>query len=182
MQTVKFEDARKGVRTKWEGKIAFPDRNGPRPESGETWEVLSAHPSGSVFFLSLGKKIETAFHFSVSLPSGQEMHVLIEVQESWQTREDGLRVRCVLSLPEWLANLYPFSTVKSADALDQKNWHQTGVDTLYASKRGYRPYNLDLEEAGRKFVGIFSNFIEEKGEVLALFQLDFASLSWTQVK
>lgn len=41
----------------WDGRVAFPDRHGPQPKTGEYWEVISvaSNPKGTVYFLKLGE-------------------------------------------------------------------------------------------------------------------------------
>ncbi len=49
-----------GVMTHWMGKIAFPERGGPQPQAGESWEVEYAgtNPRGNVVFLRCISKFE----------------------------------------------------------------------------------------------------------------------------
>lgn len=61
MNTVIFEASRNGgVMIRYQGKVAFPDKRGVQPNVGDEYEVLSAspNPTGTVYFLSLGKKVE----------------------------------------------------------------------------------------------------------------------------
>lgn len=60
MITVVFEEGRNGgVMCRFEGKVSFPEKNGPQPKADEEWEVVnvSSNPKGTVNFLKLGKKI-----------------------------------------------------------------------------------------------------------------------------
>lgn len=61
-KTVIFQSGRNGdIMTRWEGKVAFPDRRGEQPAIGDEYEVVSAkiNARGTVYFLTLGKIIST---------------------------------------------------------------------------------------------------------------------------
>jgi hypothetical protein len=85
MITVIFEEGRNGgVMTRFEGKVSFPEKNGPQPQAGEEWEVLnvSSNPKGTVNFLKLGKKI----------PEQWEVVKVVECRVKWDaTRVDDTR-------------------------------------------------------------------------------------------
>jgi hypothetical protein len=181
MQTVKFEPARNGgVMAKWEGKIAFPAKGEAQPEAGETWEVLSVrpNPAGSVFFLSLGKKIEDVFQSSIVLPDGREVVVSLSLKESWQTRE-GLRIRASLQFPEKKGERLPPVSIKVKEATSTR-WHQSSVDTR-DTPLGMWGWNLELGEQAANQVAIFKSALDE-ASTLALFELDIQSLRWTRVQ
>jgi len=61
MKIVKFVSARNdGVMTKVEGRVSFPQRNGPQPQEGSVWavEIAGSNPRNTVNFLRLIKPVE----------------------------------------------------------------------------------------------------------------------------
>jgi hypothetical protein len=62
---VSFQAGRDGsAMTRVNGKVAFPDRRGPQPQVGETWDVepCGSNPAGTVIFLRLVRKVDDSVY------------------------------------------------------------------------------------------------------------------------
>lgn len=146
---VEFSPADKsGVKARYKvnGRIAFPERRGPQPSSGDIWKVkiAGANPTGSVYFLKCIARISTQAERDAAQRADQE------VKGAWYRKSCELKeaAQAVLDrFTDW-DNPSPLIEVEwlSLPVTIKYVGHkvtQFGIEDLYEAKAKYEIYEID---------------------------------------
>lgn len=117
-KSVIFSPAKKGgVCTRYEGRVAFPSRDGVQPEDGDEYEVLNAvsNKAGNVYFLTLGKRISTEAEREAEAERAQQQRV---VEEQRRKRLGAFYKQFVQALSQTLKERYSYSLVIKLECED----------------------------------------------------------------